>query len=164
MQGDITFELYNKNDSMFAIDLKLHMLNPSEMRYHRLPSKTMIEHSILIVDDHKESALAEKNMFAYFKNEVDVLSSKELFGALEMLDDYDIVVIQERYYSHNLVKKLGEIKSSRDIKVVSLNKNHEFKHTIEETLNILDAEICKPVTTQKVFDLLVSLYQEKSEL
>lgn len=164
MQGDVTFELYNKNDSLFVINLKLHTLNPSEMRYHRLPSKTMIEHSILIVDDHKEAALAEKNMFAYFKNEVDVLSSKELFGALEMLDDYDIVVIQERYFSHNLVKKLQEIKSSREIKVVSLNKNHEFKHTIEATQNILDAEICKPVTMQKVFDLLVALYQEKSEL
>ncbi|WP_345975256.1 hypothetical protein [Sulfurimonas sp. HSL3-7] len=163
MQGDITFELYNHNDSMFVINLKLHMLNPSEMRYHRLPSKTMIEHSILIVDDHKESALAEKNMFAYFKNEVDVLSSKELFGALEMLDDYDLVVIQERYYSHNLVKKLQEIKSSREIKVVSLNKNQEFRHTIEETLDILDAEIHKPVTIQKVYDLLVLLYQEKSE-
>jgi hypothetical protein len=163
MQGDITFELYNHNDSVFVVNMKLHMANPSEMRYHRLPSKTMIEHSILIVDDHKESALAEKNMFAYFKNEVDVLSSKELFGALEMLDDYDIVVIQERYFSRNLVQKLQEIKSSRKIKVVSLNKNSDFKHTIEATQNILDAEICKPVTMQKVFDLLVALYQEESE-
>lgn len=164
MEGDITFELYNHNDSVFVIDMKLHMPNPNEMRFHRLPSKTMIEHSILIVDDHKESALAEKNMFAYFKNEVDVLSSKELFGALEMLDDYDMVVIQERYFSRNLVKKLQEIKSSRVIKVVSLNKNHEFRHTDEETLNILDAEIHKPVTIQKVYDLLVLLYQEESEL
>ncbi len=164
MQGDITFELYNQNDSVFVIDMNLYMPNPSEMRHHRLPSKTMIGHSILIVDDHKESALAEKNMFAYFKNGVDTLSSKELFGALEMLDDYDIVVIQERYFSHNLIKKLQEIKSSREIKVVSLNKNHEFKHTIEATLNILDAEIYKPVTIQKVFDLLVALYQEKTEV
>ena len=163
MQGDITFELYNQNDSVFVIDLKLHMLNPSEMRYHRLPSKNMIGHSILIVDDHKESALAEKNMFAYFKNEVDLLSSKELFGALDILDDYDIVVIQERYYSHNLIKKLQEIKSSRELKVVSLNKNSAFKHTIEATLNILDEEIYKPVTIQKVFDLLVALYQEIPE-
>ena len=161
MHGDITLERYNDNESAFVINIELYMANPSEMRHYRLPSKTMIGHNILVVDDHVESALAVKNMFVYFKNEVDLLSSKELFGALEMLDDYDIVVIQERYFSHKLIGKVKEIKSSRDIKVVSLNKNQDFKHTIEGIVNLLDAEICKPVTVQKVFDLLVALYSNE---
>ena len=161
MNGDVTFEPEGENDSAFMLTLKLYMPNPSEMRHYRLPSKTMIDHSILIVDDHTASALAIQKMFEYFKNEVDVLSSKELFSAIEMLEDYDIVVIQERYFAKHLNAKLNEIKSSRDIKAVSLNKKESFTHSDSETLALLDGEMSKPVTVQKVFDLLVSLYQEK---
>jgi len=161
MHGDVNFNVEATNDSAFVVEVKLYMPNPGELRHYRLPSKSMIEHSVLVVDDHTESALAVKKMFEYFKNEVDVLSSKELFVALEMLDDYDIVVIQERYYAKHLNKKLLSIKENRNIKVVSLNKNEGFKHSNEETIMLLDAELTKPVTVQKVFDLLVSLYSNK---
>jgi len=161
MHGDVTFEPYNENDSAFMVTLKLYMPNPSEMRHYRLPSKTMINHTILIVDDHAESALAVKKMFEYFKNEVEVLSSKELFSALEMLDDYDIVVLQERFFSKQLIAKIEKIESERVLKVVSLNRTEMFEHTAGDVVNILDGELSKPVTVQKVFDLLVSLYQEK---
>ncbi|MGB5964760.1 MAG: ATP-binding protein [Sulfurimonadaceae bacterium] len=161
MSGDVTFEPEGENDSAFMVHLKLYMPNPSEMRHYRLPSKTMIGHSILIVDDHNASALAIQKMFEYFKNDVDLLSSKELFSALEMLDDYDIVLIQERYFAKHLNAKLEAIKSKRVIKAVSLNKNEVFEHSDAETKALLDGEITKPVTVQKVFDLLVSLYQEK---
>ncbi len=161
MHGDVTFEPEGENDSAFMVTLKLFMPNPSEMRHYRLPSKTMIGHSILIVDDHRASALAIQKMFEYFKNEVDVLSSKELFTALEMLDDYDIVVIQERYYAQHLNKSLNAIKAKRTMKAVSLNKNEVFVHNDPETKALLDGELKKPVTVQKVFDLLVALYQEQ---
>ncbi len=164
MHGDVTFEPEGENDSAFMVTLKLYMPNPSEMRHYRLPSKTMIGHSILIVDDHTASALAVQKMFEYFKNEVDVLSSKELFSAIEMLEDYDIVVIQERYFAKHLNAKLKAIKSKRVLKAVSLNKNESFEHRDEETISLLDGELYKPVTVQKVFDLLVSLYQEKKEV
>ncbi len=163
MHGDVTFEPEGENDSAFMVTLKLYMPNPSEMRHYRLPSKTMIGHSILIVDDHTSSALAVQKMFEYFKNEVDVLSSKELFSAIEMLEDYDIVVIQERYFAKHLNAKLNEIKSIRDIKAVSLNKKESFVHSDAETIALLDGELFKPVTVQKVFDLLVLLYQDKKE-
>ncbi len=161
MHGDITFESYNDNDSAFMVMMKLYMPNPSEMRHYRLPSKTMINHTVLIVDDHRESALAVKKMFEYFKNEVEVLSSKELFSALEMFEDYDIVVLQERFFSKQLIEKADKCKSERIFKVVSLNRTEMFEHTDTNTINILDAELSKPITVQKVFDLLVSLYQEK---
>ena len=164
MNGDVTFEPEGENNSAFMVTLKLFMSNPSEMRHYRLPSKTMIGHSILIVDDHNASALAVQKMFEYFKNEVDVLSSKELFSALEMLEDYDIVVIQERYFAKHLNTKLEAIKSKRVIKAVSLNKKESFMHSDAETIALLDGEISKPVTVQKVFDLLVSLYQENREV
>jgi len=161
MHGDVNFNVEESNNSAFVVEVKLYMPNPGELRHYRLPSKSMIEHSVLVVDDHTESALAVKKMFEYFKNEVDVLSSKELFAALEMLDDYDIVVIQERYYAKHLNKKLLSIKEDRNIKAVSLNKNEGFKHSNEETIMLLDAELTKPVTVQKVFDLLVTLYSDK---
>ncbi len=160
MHGDITFERVGENDSAFVINVKVYMPNPNELRHYRLPSTTMINHSVLIVDDHHESAVAVKKMFEYFKNSVDVLSSKELFLAIEMLDDYDIVVIQERFYAKKLNEKLQSIKSERSIKAVSLNRNEGYEHSDPTTLAVLDGELTKPVTVQKVFDLLVSLYQE----
>ena len=160
MHGDVNFVSHGENDSAFVINLKLYMPNPSEMRHYRLPSKSMIGHSVLIVDDHSESAMAVKKMFEYFKNEVELLSSKEMFLALEILEDYDIIVIQERFFARNLIAKVKEIKKQRVIKAVSLNRNDAFEHTDTDTIELLDGELTKPVTVQKVFDLLVSLYQE----
>ena len=164
MGGDITLEHGYGKKSVLLVKVKLYMPNPSEMRHYRLPSKTMIGHSVMIVDDHRESALAIQKMFEYFKNEVDLLSSKELFSALEMLEDYDIVVIQERYFAKHLLDRLESIKKEKDIKVVSLNKNEAFNHTEERTIMMIDGELSKPVTVQKVFNLLVLLYSEKKEV
>jgi len=163
MGGDVSLEQARGKDSFILVKLRLYMPNPSEMRHYRLPSKTMIGHSVMIVDDHKESALAIQKMFEYFKNEVDLLSSKELFLALEILDDYDIVVIQERYFAKHLLERLEKVKLDHNVKVVSLNKNEAFRHTDDITIEILDGEVSKPVTVQKVFDLLVSLYSVKKE-
>ena len=163
MHGDVTFVSHGENDSAFVINMKLYMPNPSEMRHYRLPSKTMIGHSVLIVDDHSESAMAVKKMFEYFKNEVELLSSKEMFLALEMLEDYNIIVIQERFFARNLIAKVNEIKERKVIKVVSLNRNDAFEHTDADTIALLDGELTKPVTVQKVFDLLVELYSDKSD-
>jgi len=164
MGGDITLEQGYGKKSLLLVKLKLYMPNPSEMRHYRLPSKTMIGHSVMIVDDHRESALAIQKMFEYFKNEVDLLSSKELFSALEMLEDYDIVVIQERYFAKHLLDRLESIALEKDVKVVSLNKNEAFNHTEERTIAMIDGEISKPVTVQKVFNLLVLLYSVKKEV
>lgn len=160
MHGDVVFERVGENDSAFVVNVKVYMPNPNELRHYRLPSTTMINHAVLIVDDHHESAVAVKKMFEYFKNSVDVLSSKELFLAIEILDDYDIVVIQERFYAKKLNEMLQKIKAERTIKAVSLNRNEGFEHSDPTTLALLDGELSKPVTVQKVFDLLVSLYQE----
>ncbi len=161
LHGDVNFVQEDAHSSAFIVEVKLYMPNPDELRHYRLPSKTMIGHSVLVVDDHNESALAVKKMFEYFRNEVDLLSSKELFLAIEILDDYDIVVIQERFYAKLLNSKLLEIKKERPIKAVSLNKNDDFTHTNEETLALLDGQLTKPATVQKVYDLLVTLYTEK---
>jgi len=163
MGGDISLEKGRGEERELVVKLKLYMPNPSEMRHYRLPSKTMIGHSVMIVDDHKESALAVQKMFEYFKNEVDLLSSKELFLALEIIDDYDIVVIQERYFAKHLLDRLEKNKLSSSVKVVSLNKNEAFSHDNARTIELLDGEISKPVTVQKVFDLLVSLYKVEKE-
>jgi len=163
MGGDVTLQQVHGKENILLVKLKLYMPNPSEMRHYRLPSKTMIGHSVMIVDDHKESALAIQKMFEYFKNEVDLLSSKELFLALEIVEDYDIVVIQERYFAKHLLDRLEKVKPECGVKVVSLNKNEAFKHTEERTLEILDGEISKPVTVQKVFNLLIALYKVEKE-
>lgn len=162
MHGDIALMPNGAYGSGFVMDLKLYMIDSSEMRHYRLPSKTMIGHKVLIVDDHVASGEAVQKMFEYFKNEVDLFNSKELFSNLQLLSDYDIVVIQERYFAKHLLSKLKEIKAKKEVKIVSLNKNEEFEHVDEETKNLLDAEISKPVTVQKVFDLLVSIFKEEA--
>ena len=158
MHGEVALVSESEDGSGFIMNLTLYVTDPSELRHYRLPSKTMIEHSVLVVDDHKASAEAVQKMFEYFKNEVEVISSKELFSALDILESYDIVVIQERYFAKHLLLKLKEVKVKQEIKVVSLNKNEGFKHIDEETKTMLDAELAKPVTVQKVFDLLIALY------
>jgi len=163
MGGDVTLEQGTTKISMLLVKLKLYMPNPSEMRHYRLPSKTMIGHSVMIVDDHKESAIAVQKMFEYFKNDVDLLSSKELFSALEMLVDYDIVVIQERYFSKHLLDKIETMCIDNDVKIVSLNKNEAFTHTDARIITLLNGEVSKPVTVQKVFNLLISLYKVEKE-
>jgi len=163
MHGDVTFEPdVGRDASAFKVLVTLYMPNPDELRHYRLPSKKMIGHSVMIVDDQPASAEAVKKMFEYFKNSVDTFSSKELFEDLNIMKDYDIVVIQERFFAKNLLTKLKEVKVNHNIKVVSLNKHEEFVHIEEEVKLLLDGELAKPVTIQKVFDLLILIYKDKS--
>jgi len=119
----------------------------------------MMGHNVLLLDDHKESAVAIQKMFEHFKNKTDVYSPKELFADLKVVEDYDIVLIQERYFSKNLVEKLQQIKAVWEIKVISLNKNEVFEHQESETKALLDGQVCKPLTLKKVYELLIALYQ-----
>ena len=163
MHGDVTFEPdVGRDASAFKVVVTLYMPNPDELRHYRLPSKKMIGHSVMIVDDQPASAEAVQKMFEYFKNSVDTFSSKELFEDLNVMKDYDIVVIQERFFAKNLLSKLKEVKANNNIKVVSLNKHEEFVHIEEEVKLLLDGELAKPVTIQKVFDLLILIYKDKS--
>ena len=163
MHGDVTFEPdVGRDASAFKVLVTLYMPNPDELRHYRLPSKKMIGHTVMIVDDQPTSAEAVQKMFEYFKNSVEIFSSKELFEDLNIMKDYDIVVVQERFFAKNLLSKLKEVKATHNIKVVSLNKHEEFVHLEEEVKLLLDGELAKPVTIQKVFDLLILIYQEKN--
>ena len=158
MHGDLNFIKVNEDDSAFEVELKLFTPNPADMRFYRLPSKELMRKKVLIADDLRESAVAVEKMFLYFKNSVELISAKELITSLEVMEDFDIVVIQERYISHNVIKKIQELKEQGDIKLVSLNKNETFRHTIQETLSTVDSCLVKPVSNQKILDLLTFLY------
>ena len=69
MKGDITFGKDDMGRDELKVELLLSEENPDDKRFYRLPSRNMIGHKILIVNENKMLAKSIQSMYEYFKNE-----------------------------------------------------------------------------------------------
>ena len=156
MKGDIKLTEYSSGKKVFIVELLLTESNPEDNRYYRLPSRSMIGHQILIVEENKTLAQSVKNMYEYFKNEVTLLNPSELLEELESISGYHTVVIDKKALSLNLVEKLRAIKRDHKVNVVALlSAKEKINYNIPD--GAVDQLLVKPVTIQNVFNSIIAL-------
>jgi len=156
MNGRI--EATQKKNLGISFDIRLPFeYNSTELRKYRLPDKAMINKRVLIVDVNEDSAQALEKMFAYFKNKVDVLSSEKFNSKKPNFEKYDIVVLDEYQFSYRVVSYLNSLKQRQNLKVVALSSLLNINQSRYND-PIVDAILLKPVTQERVFELILSLY------
>ena len=127
---------------------------------YRLPDKILVEKKVFIVDNNYNAALAIKKMFAYFKHEVKVLSREEFMKNIPNLTPYDIVVLNESLFNIRLVDYLKKIKMGKELKVIALNSLLESdKKSFVDA--IIDIHLFKPLNQERIFEMIVNLYDIK---
>ncbi|MBT8348452.1 MAG: response regulator, partial [Sulfurovum sp.] len=160
MEGKLSVQSIEGKGSTFTLSLPFDVVDKSNHRMYRLPEKVLIEKKVFIVDTNYNSALAVKKMFAYFRHEVTVLSQEEFMKNIPNLTSFDIVVLHESFFTVRLVEYLSKIKMGKELKVVALNSllksdKESFVH------EVIDAHLFKPLNQERVFEMIVNMYNIK---
>lgn len=162
MQGNIKLDSDERGKSEFKIELLVEESNPEDNRFYRLPSRSMMGHKILIVNENKALAKLIKNMYEYFKNEVTLVPSSELISTPEMISKYHTVVIDKGALSLSLVEKIRAIKRAHKVKVVALlGAKDSMEYQIPH--GAVDRLLIKPITIQSVFNTIVALEESQED-
>lgn len=160
MGGKLSVHSIEGKGSTFTLFLPFNAVEKTDQRKYRLPEKVLIEKKVFIVDSNYNSALAIKKMFAYFRHEVKVLSQEEFVRGIPNLTSFDIVVLHESLFNVRLVEYLKKIKMEKDLKIIALNSllHSDKKSFVNE---VIDTHLFKPLNQERIFELIVDLYNIK---
>ena len=160
MRGDMGLSKDQLGKNEFSIEVLLAESNPDDNRFYRLPSRSMIGHKILIVNENKRLAKSIQNMYEYFKNEVTLLLSSEFLLKPEIISEFHTVVIDKDLLGLSLVEKLRAIKRSHQVNIVALlHAKDDVGYQLP--LGAVDQLLIKPITIQSVFNTIVALEESK---
>ncbi len=163
MDGKLSVQSTIGKGSTFTLAMPLKVVDKANKRMYRLPKKVLIEKQVFIVDDNYNAALAIKKMFAYFRHEVTVLTQEEFRRNIPNLTPYDIIVLNESLFSVRLVEYLSKIKMGKSFKVIALNSLLKAdKSTFVD--DVIDLHLFKPLNQERIFELIVNLYDLKDSL
>jgi len=160
MGGQLVVQSALGKGTTYILDLPFKIPEPNNKRKYRLPSKVLTEKNVIIVDTNYNSALAIKKMFAYFRHDVKVVSKEDFEASMPKMDAFDIVVINEALFGPRLIDYLSSLKEQKELKVIALNnmmKLGEERYDHEA----IDIHLFKPLTQERVFELIISLYEIK---
>ena len=158
MDGALYAESREGKGTTFILDLPLKLVDAENRRRYRLPNKALTEKRVLVVDSNFNAALAIKKMFAYFRHDVRVIRKEDFEFSMPKMDGYDIIILKESLFSGKVLRHLQEIKKEkRDLKIIALNNLLNVKESNFHD-GLIDAHLFKPVNQERVFELIISLY------
>ena len=162
MGGKVNVYSVPQHGTTYTLTMPFDLVDKDDRRYYRLPDKMLTEKNVLIVDENYNSALSIKKLFTYFKHNVDVMTADHFLHKKTKLDAYDIVVIGEPVLVHKrVVDYLSGIKNGKkDIKVL-MSRSLFFVNDENMIPKIVDKILVKPVTQERIFELIVDLYTPK---
>ncbi len=160
MGGELTIQRAGDSNE-HTINLTIPVLqDPDEqMRKYPLPSKEYTQKDVLIVNRNYNASLAIKKMFAYFKHKVKVIEAAKFEDSNPDFSDFDIVVIEESLIDDYLQVHIETVRKSNGVKVVGV-RNIFDSYTSSVDKNILDRRMSKPFNQEKVYTLIMSLYED----
>ncbi|MDQ7084308.1 MAG: response regulator [Sulfurovum sp.] len=163
MDGTLSVQSTMGRGNTFTLSLPLYVHDKANQRRYRLPKKGLIEKKVLIVDEHYNAALAIKEMFAYFRHEVTVLSLNDFHKERADFRAFDIVVLHQNIFDATLIEYIQEVKAEKTFHVVALNallrtNKSDFIDTS------IDSYLFKPVNQERIFELIICLYDKKEEI
>ena len=153
--GKIVDESENMSDIHLSIPFKNVELG--FRRHYRLPDKNMVGKKVLLLCSNDQMVQSLKPMFEYFLYDVDVgIDALKKHG--NDLSVYDILIINEKIFTEKTRKTIAKVQERAPLKYVLLRDPDGFNDDIKT-----DPEhFIKPITQEKVLDLIISLYGDGS--
>jgi hypothetical protein len=127
-------------------------------RHYRLPDKNVVGKKILLLCSNDKTAQSLKKMFEYFLYDVAV----GIDGFKKHRNDlavYDIFIISEKIINEEIKETIAKVQESAPLKYVLLQEPDDLEDN-DETDSV---HFIKPITQEKVFDLIVSLFNDETD-
>ncbi len=157
MQGRIWAESEYGKGTTFSVLIVLGVDTLDERRSYHLPSKSLMQKRILIIESHQKSAEALNHMLGYFHMPVErthtLLEAKKILES----ESIDIIFIDDKFYP---LFDLSQYKN-KGIKVVLLEDRISDVARQEHENGNIDTSLKKPFNQQMVFDTILRLYGNK---
>jgi len=161
MNGKLSVQSTIGKGTVFTLSLPFNLVDVKNKRKYRLPKKSLIEKKVFIVDNNYNSALAIKKMFAYFRHDVNIISQEDFRKCVPNLTSYDIVVLHETLFNVRLVEYLNRIKMGKEMHVIAINSLFKSDKS-SFTDDVVDRYLFKPMNQERVFEMIVSMYDDTS--
>ena len=157
LDGKIIDDHQNISDIHLSIPFKNFELG--FRRHYRLPDKNALGKKILLYCSNDKTAQSLKKMFEYFLYEVDI-EIDEFKKHEDDLAAYDILIISEKIMTEKIKETIAKVQEFAPLKYVLLQESNNSEDQDDET----DPEYFrKPITQEKIFELIVSLFNDEIE-
>jgi len=155
MDGNLTAQ--NIEDEKIEFLLSIPLDSVKEINFKL---KNYLENKkVLIIDSNYNSALAIKNIFSNLNYSVEV-ATKEMFLSNEPnYSLYDIVVLDNKLFNKSATKTLHKL----DCKIITVGTIFNYLQA-NANKSISDIELTKPITRERVVEVLDELYSAKEEI
>ena len=157
LEGKVVDDHKSTSDLHLSIPFKNFELG--FRRHYRLPDQSAVGKKILLLCSNDKTAQSLKKMFEYFLYEIDIgLDALKKQG--NDLGAYDILIISEKMITEKTKETIAKVKERAPLKCVALREPDAFE---DEDMPTDSEHFIKPITQEKIFDLLVSLYDDTSK-
>jgi len=160
MGGTIELKSELKQGTEFILSLPLDVPDINEKRHYRLPAKAYTGHKFVIVEVQPTAADALKKMLEYCKHDVSVRSLTAIANKSDILFQSEVVIVAEEAFTPDMQSLIRRVKSETDAKVVLAGSMISETHDVSKLKALIDARIMKPLNLQRVYDLIVDLFEE----
>ncbi len=145
----------NENSSDIHLSIPFKNFELGFRRHYRLPDKNIVGKKMLLLCANDKTAQSIKKMFEYFHYDITV-SMEESKKKGNTLATYDLLVISKKIFTEKNKKVITAAQESSALKYVLLQEPKD----LEEGEETDTAHFIKPITQEKIFDLIVSLFND----
>jgi signal transduction histidine kinase/CheY-like chemotaxis protein len=160
MGGSIEIKSEVDKGSDFILTIPFDVPDVNEKRHYRLPAKEYTARTFVIVEVQPTAADALKKMLEYFKHSVSVRSLAAIGNKSDILFESEVVIIAEDAFTPEVQALVRRVKSETDNKVVLAGSMINEPHDVSALKSLIDARIMKPLNLQRVYDLIVDLFED----
>lgn len=161
MGGAIELKSAVGKGSDFILSIPFDVPDVNEKRHYRLPAKAYTGRKMVLVEVQPTAADALKKMLEYFKNDVSVRSVQALANKSDILFESEVVIVAENAFTPEIKTLIGRLKSETEARVVLAGSMTDMPHDISALAPLIDARIMKPLNLQRVYDLIVDLFEDR---
>ncbi|HHD73249.1 MAG TPA: response regulator [Epsilonproteobacteria bacterium] len=160
MAGSVSVSSKPGVGSCFSVTIPFEIPDINEKRRYRLPARAYSNRKMLIIEAQYSAAIALKKMLEYFNNDVTVRTVEAVLNKREAFFDNEVILIAERTFTEEIKKLAKKVKREKDAKIVLVGNMTDMAQKMIPFDSLIDARIVKPLTPQRVFDLIYDLFEK----
>ena len=156
-------ELITRNDENGEVEFLLSVLfHAPEISINKIQDSRLLHKKTLVVDTNVHYGDAIKEMLEVYEHDVTILTPELFFQKQHILEEYNLIILDEKLFNASVIKSLEKLNKNSDIKVIALS-NFFNPSNAKYYTKIADYELIKPTIRGTLRRLLETIYLSKEE-